>query len=488
MSEMDLKNWLHNELFDHAPGNIAIIDREYHIVDANKNFNEEFGQWSGKYCYEVFRGQQSPCLSCKAELTFADGMGQVSEERRLNRDGNYSYYVVHFEPITNKAGDILYVIEMSYDVTEARLLQREQDIIFDRVPCYVTVIHSDMRIARNNELFRKIFGDSIGRKCYDAYMNRNEPCEGCPAIQTFADSQIHMASKIGLDKAGRTIHYQVTTAPLSREGSEPSHVIEMALDVTDIKRLEQEMIVAERLAAVGETVAGLAHGIKNVLMGLEGGMFVLNTGMMDDDKELSRQGWDMLQDSIERITRYVKDFLNFAKGHTLNVEKTDPVEVAKNVFNLYKDAADLAMINLTSEFQYGILPANLDKEGIHTCLANLITNAIDACQMSDNPNCEVRLKVLERDGTIIFEVSDEGCGMDCEVKEKVFTTFFSTKGTTQGTGLGLLVTRKITQQHGGKVTVESTEGEGSVFRLEFPRSRLPELSEMQSDKGEETNN
>ena len=380
----------------------------------------------------------------------------------------------------NKAGDIPYVIEISYNVTETRLLQLEHGIIFDRVPCYVAVIDSDMRIVRNNELFRKTFGESIGRKCYDVYVNQGQPCEDCPALRTFTDSQIHIASKTGLDKKGETIHYQVTTAPLSREGIKPFHVIEMALDITEIKRLEQEMIEAERLAAVGETVAGLAHGIKNVLMGLEGGMFVLNTGMMDDDKELRTQGWDMLQESVERITRYVKDFLNFAKGRTPNVEKTDPVAVAKDVFHLYKDMADLTMVKLTSEFQEGIEPANFDREGIHTCLANLITNAIDACQMSDNPNCEVRLMVSERDGTILFEVSDKGCGMDCEVKKKVFTTFFSTKDSTQGTGLGLLVTRKITQQHGGKVKVESTEGEGSVFRLEFPRSRLPELSELQS--------
>ena len=488
MSEKVIKDWLHTEFFEHVPGNIVIIDRGYHIVKANRNFNKEFGDWSGKHCYEVYRGRKTPCTSCKADLTFSDGMDQVTEERRLNRNGNFSYYVVHFEPIKNKAGDIPYVIEISYDVTETRLLQMEHGIIFDRVPCYVTVIDSDMRIARNNELFRKTFGDSIGKKCYNVYRSCNEPCEDCPAIQTFADSRIHMASKTGLDKAGRTVHYQVTTAPLSREGNKAFHVIEMALDITEIKRLEQEMIEAERLAAVGETVAGLAHGIKNVLMGLEGGMFVFNTGMTDDDKELSRQGWEMLQDSIERITTYVQDFLNFAKGTTPNVERIDPVEVAKEVFDLYKDMADLATIKLITEFQEGIEPANLDHEGIHTCLSNLITNAIDACLMSDNQNCEVRLRVHERDGTIIYEVNDKGCGMNHEVKKKVFTTFFSTKGTTQGTGLGLLVTRKITQQHGGKVIVESKEGEGSVFRLEFPRSRLPELSVMQSDKGEEVNN
>ena len=484
MPEKALKHWLHTQLFDRVPSSIAIIDRKYNIIDANKNFDEEFGLWDGRYCHEVFRKRQSPCLSCKADLTFADGKGRVSEERRLNRDGKLSYYVVHFEPITNSAGDILYVIEMSHDITETRLLQREHDIIFDRVPCYVAVIDNDMRIVRNNELFRKIFGESIGRKCYDIYQHRGEPCEDCPAMRTFADGQTHVASKTGLDKAGEAVYYHVTTTPLSREGREPSHIIEMALDLTEVKRLEREKLEAERLAAVGETVAGLAHGIKNVLQGLEGGIYVAKTAMQQDDKELMAKGWNMLEENVERITTYTKDFLNFAKGRAPNVDVTDPVQVAREVFELYKDAADRTGIRLTFKPHDGIKPAHLDHEGIHTCLANLISNAVDACEMSDNKNCEVCLRVLERADTIIYEVRDDGCGMDYEIKQKVFTTFFSTKGSAEGTGLGLLVTRRITQQHGGKVTFESAEGEGSIFRLEFPRSRLPELSKPQSNESE----
>ena len=100
--------------------------------------------------------------------------------------------------------------------------------------------------------------------------------------------------------------------------------------------------------------------------------------------------------------------------------------------------------------------------------------------MSDKTSCKVAVRTFERDGILIFEVRDDGCGMDYEIKKKVFTTFFSTKESSRGTGLGLLVTRRIAQEHGGKVTLESTEGEGSIFRLEFPRNRLPESTEEQT--------
>ncbi|MFH1742494.1 MAG: PAS domain-containing protein [bacterium] len=597
MQESELKNWLRTELFEHVPNTIAIIDREFHIVEANRNFTETFGEWKGKSCYEVYKGSQSPCPSCKAELVFADGKGRISEERRLNKHGKHSYHVVHFEPIVNHDGTIPYVIEMSRDVTERRMLQREHDIVFDRVPCYIAVLDRDMAIVRNNELFRKTFGESIGKKCYEVYRHRSIACENCPAQRTFADGHVHRANKIGRTIGGEAIHYHVTTAPLSRGGSQPSHVIEMALDTTGIrvleeqlkesfdfqesliesaidsivaadadgeirifnpsaekmfkyrpnevigrksldrfvpqefidviaeqgshcvldetithdcskepipvrfsgvvlksgekyigsaaffqdlrkmKQLEHEKLEAERLAAVGQTVAGLAHGIKNVLMGLDGGMYVVNSGMRHDDKELTRQGWEMLQSNIERITAYVKDFLGFAKGHKPVVKSVDPNRMAGEVVDLYKDMADQAGIHLTAELQEGIEKANLDPEGIHTCLANLVSNAIDACEMSDKTDSKVTLKTFERADALIYEVSDNGCGMDYEIKQKVFTTFFSTKESSRGTGLGLLVTRRITQEHGGKVTLESSEGEGSVFRLEFPRNRLPELTE-----------
>jgi len=123
----------------------------------------------------------------------------------------------------------------------------------------------------------------------------------------------------------------------------------------------------------------------------------------------------------------------------------------------------------------------MDAKAIHTCIANLISNAIDACLVSDNKNPTIEFSLFEKDGNICYEVKDNGFGMDYEVKKKVFTSFFTTKGSGQGTGLGLLTTRKIVHEHGGKVSFESTLGKGSVFRIEFLRNRLPLSSEEKNN-------
>jgi len=117
---------------------------------------------------------------------------------------------------------------------------------------------------------------------------------------------------------------------------------------------------------------------------------------------------------------------------------------------------------------------------MHECLTNLVGNAIDACRMSDNENsCHVIVRTNEVDDKIVYEVVDDGCGMDYEVKKKVFTTFFTTKGLG-GTGLGLLMTKKIIQEHGGSIELDTEPDKGTTVRITLPRSRLPQLADSDS--------
>jgi len=116
----------------------------------------------------------------------------------------------------------------------------------------------------------------------------------------------------------------------------------------------------------------------------------------------------------------------------------------------------------------------LDPEGMEACLTNLVSNGIDAAMWKESEHGQVCIRTRDEGGDLIIEVQDNGTGMDREVKQKVFTTFFTTKGG-KGTGLGLLTTRKIVQEHGGSMEVESEEGIGSTFRIRLPRNRLQAL-------------
>jgi signal transduction histidine kinase len=239
-----------------------------------------------------------------------------------------------------------------------------------------------------------------------------------------------------------------------------------------MKKLEREKMETERLAAVGQTVAGLAHGIKNIVTGLEGGIYLLNTGIQKNRVDRVSKGMDMLARNVERVALFVKEFLSFSKGREIHVKPEDPARVARDVVELYSQAAALDGIRLTHDAPVEIVPAPMDFNGMHECLTNLVGNAIDACRMSDSPgNCFVNVRTYEEDDSIVYEVADNGCGMDYDVKQKVFTNFFTTKGLG-GTGLGLLTTKKIVQEHGGEISFESEAGQGSSFRIRLPRKRL----------------
>ena len=179
----------------------------------------------------------------------------------------------------------------------------------------------------------------------------------------------------------------------------------------------------------------------------------------------------MLDRNVERITTLVKGFLSYSKKHVAVMEPVDPREIAREIYSLYHAAAKRDGVTLLFEADEEIAATNMEPSGIHTCLANLVSNAIDACKTSKKSTGTVSLRVREGDGTIVFEVEDTGCGMSAEIREKVFTSFFTTKGLG-GTGLGLLVTKKIVREHGGRIEVESEPDKGSCFRVELPRSDL----------------
>ncbi len=351
-----------------------------------------------------------------------------------------------------------------------------------RVPISISVIDQDYRIVEANPHFAVNYGDWEGRYCHEVYKGLSERCEQCAAAKTFADGLVRQREERGVIRDGRQTHYLVHMVPLIDDEGQIPYIVEMSSDITELKQLEQEKLVAERLAAVGQTVAGLAHGVKNLLMAIDGGMYVLESGMKKGDADRMLKGWGMLKDDMARMKAFVSEFLEFAKGRTPDVDLIDPNEPVRQVLASFRDAAKRKGIEIRTNLDEDIPPALMDKDGIHACLANLVSNALDACEASDKPNRNVVLSTSERDGKLVFEVADDGAGMDYDIKKRIFSTFFSSKASGKGTGLGLLTTRKIVQEHGGTVSFDSTEGAGSVFRLEFPRDRLPQPTKHNNDQ------
>ncbi len=273
-----------------------------------------------------------------------------------------------------------------------------------------------------------------------------------------------------LGKEGKWCRF--TAAPIKTPDGKIKGAIESLWDITERKkaeeerkRLEKELVEAERLAAVGQTVAGMAHGIKNILHGLKGGGYLVDLGFGKGDKTKIEDGWKMIKKNIERTSELVLDLLSYSKKREPDYQKCFPNDIVNDICELLQERARENDVKIVKELYEFIKEVSIDKEIIHRCLLNLVSNAIDACTFDWNRDKEhfvcIRSKI--QDNNIIkFEVEDNGSGISDEIKGKIFSSFFSTKGS-KGTGLGLLVTKKLIEEHGGSIDVISSLGKGSNF-------------------------
>ena len=270
-------------------------------------------------------------------------------------------------------------------------------------------------------------------------------------------------------KGGEDIPVRISGATLFDKG-ETSGLVFFLQDLREIKRLERELIENERLAAMGQAVAGMAHYIKNILNGLEGGVYMVSVGLEKDKPERLTKGWAMVQNNIRKISDLVMNMLIYSKEREPEYEECFPNHIVDEVFELMQERAGQAGVTLQKDLDFSVDSCLLDPGGVHRCLLNLVANAIDACkgECDNGETATVCVKTRKEKDGVHFDVEDNGPGMTAEVQEKLFDRFFSTKGA-KGTGLGLLVTRKIVDEAGGFIHFTSEVGRGTHFSLCFPR-------------------
>ena len=465
-------------ILDNVPCYITVIDRDYNIVTSNKHFHETFGDEAGLHCFESYKKRKRICSECPVRKVFKDGRTHHSMQEGYDTKGKKVVYMVTASPYEKEAKRTKYAIEMAIDVTKTFSLQTKlrkamefQQVIVRNAIDGIIASDKDGCINIYNPAAKKILKHPVRKLVGKKKAEEIYPRSFLNAVEDGVDQVVLQESKIK-NYQGEEIPIVLSGTTLKKDG-EPIGTVLFFQDLSTVKQLQKEILEAERLTAVGQTVAGLSHGLKNIVMGLEGGMYVSTSGIKREDNALVQDGLTMLQDNIQKITTFVRGILNFAKGSVPKVELTDACSIAEDIMCLYEDGAKRNGVHLVSKFQEGLAWAPMDTQGIHTCIANLVSNAMDAVLMSKTKKPTVTLSVFQKNNTLYYEVKDNGCGMDYEVKKKIFTSFFTTKEPGVGTGVGLLTSRKIVHDHGGKITFDSTLGKGTVFRIELPRHRLP---------------
>jgi two-component system, NtrC family, sensor kinase len=239
-----------------------------------------------------------------------------------------------------------------------------------------------------------------------------------------------------------------------------------ALAVEDT-RYYSAMVQAERLAAIGQTIAMLSHHIKNILQGIRGGSYLIEMGLSSHDEGVVRKGWDMVERNQNKISALVLDMLTFSKEREPEPIPSDMNQVVNEIVELMQARAGELKVVLTCQLDPKMPVLTFDPEGLHRAILNVVTNALDACENLPSGAVSVTTEYAESEGLVRLTVSDNGSGIAPEDQEKVFNIFVSTKGG-RGTGLGLPVSQKIVKEHGGQIRLESEVGKGSHFIFELP--------------------
>ncbi len=473
-------------LFEQVPCSVLIIDKDYRIVKTNERASKMIGDLEGRHCYSGLKGQDTKCSECTARQTFEDGKLHTGHHIWKTRTGETVHLHVVTVPLRMSDGTFDMVMEMAVDVTQTLELQSGLEFAHEFLETIISTsmdgifsVDTQGNVNMCNPAARKFFAirpdERLSRKELEGIL----PPGSLDRALT-GPRHLYLPETVVVDAAGCQKPVRLVGHRLSIDNRSIGAAFSIQ-DLSELKQLEDAKLEAERLAAVGQTVAGLAHGVKNLTTALEGGMYMLSTGIEKGNLERIQKGMTMLDRNTKRISMFVKAFLTFAKGRKIRAQLSDPTEIAEEVFEMYGPKADKLGIKLELDLPAAIPPAAIDYESMHECLTNLVGNAIDACQVSTNGGSKVVMRAFEKNGIIFYEVIDNGCGMDYEVKKKVFTTFFTTKGLG-GTGLGLLMTKKIIQEHGGTIKVKSKPDKGTTFSICLPRKRLPKVTADQEEK------
>ena len=226
-----------------------------------------------------------------------------------------------------------------------------------------------------------------------------------------------------------------------------------------------ELLSRSRLAAMGETVAAISHGVKNILQGLRGGTDAVAMAIERGDLELAGRGWGVLARNLERIQSLTMNMLGFVRNQELELETISLEHLSREAIELLQTASNRAGVTIQCRFPDDLPPIPLDSTSILQLLLNLLSNAIDASPHGSS--VVLSGAFMENEARVRLEITDQGPGIGEGIQDRLFEPFTTSKGQ-RGTGLGLVVSRKIAQRHEGTLECVSTGSLGTTMRLELP--------------------
>lgn len=342
--------------------------------------------------------------------------------------------------------------------------KRQLQAVFDGITDGLIIVDRDFRIVAVNKAEAAFLGrepqDLVGRPCYEVYCRGEVACEHCPAHETFARGEASMASRLELTSGYHRRGVDVYTFPVKDDKGETIQAIQYIKDVTDRVKLQKQLREVEQLTGIGQMAANVAHEIRNPLLAVGGFARQLHEDMSPDDPRREYTG--IILEEVTRLEQILREQLTLERHLVPVLAPVDINQILRDVRKLLSHGLLSSQTRLVGELATGLPLTMGDANQLKQAFLNIINNGIQS--MPDGGTIEVT--TAQSGGSIVVSIEDTGPGIPGEVMSKLFVPFFTTRKT--GSGLGLAVTKRIIENHGGDIEVMSEVGKGTKFNVSLP--------------------
>ena len=490
-NDIQASNDFLNHMMDNTNEGIVWLNGEGRIVFANAAFGRLVWKAEKELAWTTFWSHLSNAMTefdyrrLFMESQEKTGIPQIKEFEFTRPSGDTRIGETIISWITTGQEEPGFLVTVR-DITEKRKMERQLFAsenrfrsLYQNSPALIVGIGSDSRFIYANpameeqsgytetELQSMHFRDLVAPDAnFDVdrlVMNRLD--QG-PSLQ-----EVHFRTKAGEWKA-----IALNTYPIHDDTGALAGIAGIGIDITETKRLNEQLVQTQRMDLLGQMAGGLAHDFNNILLAISGYGRLLHK--KEQNPELKEYA-SAIMSASERAAELTRQLLTFSRGEVGKQESFVLNSVVTEVKQLLMPIVP-RIINIQMVLPEREIRVKGDSGKIHQCLLNLCLNARDAIGLIEG-TITLRLVPGNEPDYIALEVEDSGPGIPPDIIEKIFDPFFSTKKRGKGTGLGLSVVYGIVRSHNGKITVDSKPGSGARFRIEFPEYQV------EGQKGESMN-
>jgi len=463
--------------------NMALISTDVRgkILTINKAAEDLFGYRSeeliGKSVNILYSLDNPPEVLKEIKKKIKQGMGYVADLYRKKKDGSEFITWLSTAPLYDDSGEIKGFLGIGRDITAEKKTEQKMSYmaeVVDRANMCILSTDNNHNIQTINPAGEKMYGykaeELIGKNRDILYRGILLPEGKRVLYEKMEKGEPWIAELDNVRKNGEVFPIRIATAYLYDKKGRRKGAVSIAEDITELRKLQDDLIEKKKLAFLGEVALGIAHEINNPLSVIKGAILILGQNKEIMNKEENRQILNDLETEVHSLEEVTKGFLKFSRR--LYKQLADLNQLIRDFIRILSYDKKLVG-NISLQVKHNdVDPIFIDVIQIQEVLRNLAFNSIQAMKLMTRGNVKKILKITsfhEKD-YVGFTVKDTGPGIPPDVAQNIWKPFFSARG--QGSGLGLSIVKRIIDQPGGKVTLESAPGKGTVFTVFLPKGEI----------------